>query len=728
MSQANTNNRQLPFLLEIGSEEIPARFIPTAMAEITARLGAALAEARLEAVNLRALATPRRMCVLADGLDVRQPDREVEMKGPPVSVAFDGDGNPTPAGLGFAKKVGVDLAECGRGEDQRGAYLLVQRREEGRPAAEVLGEILPRLILEVPFRKVMRWGDYDLEYPRPLQWLVALLGTDVVDVAVGHLRSGRVSRGHRTLAGNAAVEITDAASYVETLRASGVIVDQDEREQLIREGFARELAAWNPAARLHEDEELLTEVVHLCEHPRPFLGAYEDEYSALPDQVITTALKAHQRYFSVCDAASGRLLNRFAAVRDGGEDHLDNVVAGNERVLRARLADALFYWTFDQKKSPDERVAMLGSVTWLEGFGTMLDKTRRLEGLAPRLWRDGLGEGEAPADLARAAAICKSDLVSEMIKDGKEFTKLEGFIGARYAELAGENAAVCAAIETHYLPRTATGDLPGDAVSAALSAADRLDTVAGCWLAGFVPTGAKDPYALRRHVLAVIRILLDRGAQVDLDQALDAAWEQVLPYAKEGDAAAQRAELATFVKTRLEGYCTDVLGCPLEVVRAVLPVRGHVPVAAVRWIRALEGFRDREDFQQLATGFKRCRNILKGATLPTDALDACRDRWLAGGSGAAGEDFAILAESAEVALKEAVAAAAPTLRDAEMSGNHDEVFAILSSLGPAIDAFFDAVMVNVEDEALRAVRHGFLREIHGLFVRYADFAEVAAGD
>jgi len=719
----------LPFLLEIGSEEIPARFIPSAMADLERLATAALTEGHLAWAGLTVRATPRRLVLHIAELAVRQPDRDVEIKGPPVSVAFDADEQPTPAGLGFARKAGLDLADCQRGEDQRGEYLVARKVEPGLPAAEVLTQILPGVVLGVPYRKVMRWSNHDLEYPRPLQWILCLMGQDVVPVQVDYLAAGRSTRGHRTLTGNREVEVPDVAAYEAILVDLGIMVDPAARRDVISQGFATLLAGYESGARLLEDEELLTEVVFLCEYPTPFLGKFADAFKALPAEVITTALKAHQRYFTVQNAAGTGLLPRFAAVRDGGDAHLDNVIRGNERVLRARLADALFYWEYDQKKTPDERTDMLATVTWLEGFGSVLDKTGRLTGLTDWLWSHGLGDGGAvPADLTRAARICKSDLVSEMIKDGKEFTKLEGFIGARYAALAGESETVCTAMQRHYFPRTATGDLPGDAVSSTLSVADRLDNLAGCWLAGFVPTGAKDPYALRRHTLAILRILLDRGVNLDLEQALAKA---LSGFAELADAAARDAalgEISEFIRTRMAGFLTEVLGCNGDVVRAVLPVRWRDPVAAVAWVQALDRYRERADFLQLATGFKRCRNILKGEMLPATELDACRDRWLAGGQGAAGEDFSQLVEETEISLKNEIAGAVAGLTEAEKSGNQDSIFAILSGFGPAIDAFFDNVRVNAEDPALRGLRHAFLREIQGLFGRYADFSEVAPGD
>jgi len=718
-----------PLLLEIGSEEIPARFIPGAVDELARRFSDLVAEVHLEATGVRVLATPRRLVLMAEAMTVVQPDREVVVKGPPVAVAFGDDGTPTPAGKGFAKKAGVDLADCEQVTGSRGVHLQARRTEPGRSAAEVLAENLPALVLGLPFRKVMRWGDLDLEYPRPLQWLLALLGDEIIPLKVGPYVAGRISRGHRTLSGDRTVEIAEPGDYIQAMRQAGVVVDHHERRQLISDGLVEALAAFDPNAELLEDTGLLDEVVHLCEYPTPFVGSFDKRFLELPDRVVTTALKAHQRYFSVGSRDGGGLLPCFAAVRDGGTDHLGAVTSGNERVLRARLADALFYWNFDQKKTPDERASQLASVTWLEGFGSVLDKTRRLAGLTADLWRGGMGDGqEPPAALARAAALCKSDLVSEMIRDGKEFTKLEGFIGARYAELAGEAPEVCRAIEHHYDPRSASAQLPADRISAVLGVGDRLDNLAGCWRAGFAPTGAKDPYALRRHTLSVLRVLLDLQARVDLQQLLDKA---LAPFTElgTGDAADSRREMAAFVVTRMERYFVEVAGHDLAVVRAVLPVRWSDPVDAKAWIAALSGYRDRADFQQLATGFKRCRNILEGKTLPMDALDACRERWLAGGRlGAGGEDISNLPEVAEQQLQQKVAAAADKLSRAEDTGEYEMVFDILSSFGPDIDAFFEQVRVNIDDRELRARRRAFLREIHGLFARYAEFTAVAATD
>ncbi len=714
-------------LLEVGSEEIPARFLPAALAELEARAGALLDELDLEHGRPRVFGTPRRLALLCPSVAQRQPDRTLEVKGPPVRVAFDAEGRPTRAAEGFARQNGVEVADCFTVTEGKGEYLAARRAVRGRAAPEVLAERLPGLVLGLPFPKVMRWGEGEVEYPRPLRWLVALHGAEPIPLAIGDLVADRRSRGHRTLAGDRTVEIEAPARYLERLREHGVEPDPRRRRELIVAGLAAAAAELPGAAAPVPDEELLEEVVHLCEHPTVFAGAFEPEFFELPEEVIVTALRQHQRYFAVRAGGDGGLLPSFLGVRDGGDLALDQVRRGNERVLRARLADALFYWRFDQKRSPDEQVERLGSVTWIEGLGSMLDRTRRLEELAPDLWRAGLGDdGPPPPELARAAHLAKSDLVTEMIRDGKEFTKLEGVIGARYARQAGESEAVCRAIERHNLPRGATDELPGDRISSTLGAADRLDILAGCWLAGFAPTGAKDPYGLRRHALALLRIVLDLGARLGLRAQLRRA---LRPYGGEEAALAAAEEgLAGFLGTRLAVHLVESQGCSGEAVRAVLPAHGDDPTAALAWARDLEGFRRREDFLQLATGFKRCKNILEGRVLDEAARQGSLERWLAGGRTPEGRSLAELPEPAERELRRQVAAAARQLTEADEAGDRVAALRALSGLGPAIDAFFDAVRVNVADEGLRDLRHAFLREIHGLFARYADFGEVAPAE
>ena len=722
-----TAERRLPFLFEIGTDELPARFLPVEREHVTRELARRLDEHALDHAGLQVLATPRRLAVLIDDLRVRQDDREIEIKGPPVSVAYGDDGSPTKAAEGFARKNGIDLAEAYEIVDEKGGRFLGARKTiEGREAAEVLAEILPPLLLATPFPKTMRWGTSDLEYARPVQWLVALLGEEIVPVELAGRTAGRVTRGHRTLADNREIEIPAPGAYRELLRGRGVIVDQAQRSDMILEGIEAALAG--SGGRLIADPDLLDEVVDLCEFPTAFAGRYDEAFFVLPSEVIVTALKSHQRYFAVRREDGDGLMPLFAAVRDGDDTALDNVVRGNQRVLVARLSDAVFYWDFDRKRSPDGHVERLADVTWLEGYGSLLDKTVRVEALTRWLWAEGLKLGDdVPPALARAARLCKFDLITEMIRDGKEFTKLEGVIGARYAAAAGEPDEVCALLETYPRPRGAGEAPPEDARSAVLSMADRLDTLAGCWLAGFIPTGAKDPYALRRHVLAIQRTLMAHDMRLDLVAALARALEAYADRAEAPAVAEALAGLDEFAAARLERLLSET-DASLDAVRAVLPVHGRDPVDTRDWAQALDGYREHSGFLSLATGFKRCRNILEGRILDGEAAAGCASRWREGGRTPEGGDFSALVEPAETDLRDRVAAAAPSLEEARAAGDYRKVFEILSALGPAIDAFFDTVRVNVDDLRMRQNRHGFLREIYGLFAQYADFSAVAPLD
>lgn len=711
---------RLPFVLEVGSDDLPARFQPLAIAHLEQAAAKLLAEAGLACAGVRAVAAPRRLAVWVADLATRQADRVIEVKGPALSAARDASGAWTPAASGFARKNAVALEDCHEVAEPRGRFLAARRLVPGRAAADVLAQELPRVVLGIPFPKTMRWGEGDLAYARPLQWLLALLGDAVVPMRLGDLVAGRTSRGHRTLDEDRVFAVPDAGAYFTTLREHAVLVDPAERRAIIVRGFDAAVAEL-PGAAWTRDEELLEEVVFLSEHPRPLRGAFEERFFALPSEVIVTALRAHQRYFAVA-GPDGRLWPHFLTVRDGGERALEEVRRGNERVLRARLSDALFYWEFDQRRPPHEQVQRLADVTWVEGFGSLLDKTRRLERLVAELWQAGCGDGgPCPAALPRAALLCKTDLVSEMIRDGKEFTRLAGIMGAHYARRAGEAEEVCVAIERHYLPRGAGDELPGDRVSSVLGLADRLDTLAGCWLAGFAPTGTKDAYGLRRHALAILRILLDLKVRVSLSELLRLA---LAPLAAAQREATVRGELGEFIQVRLAGEL-EALGCAPDVVRAVLPARGNDPRDALAWAGALAGFRDQPDFLLLATGFKRCQNILEGRFLAGAELDDCPRRWRRGGEAPDGTPLARLPEPAERALLAMGAAAIQPLAQAEQQGRYEEVFRLLSGFGPAIDSFFDQVRVNVAEEGLRSLRHAFLREIHGLFVRYADFSALA---
>jgi glycyl-tRNA synthetase beta chain len=718
-----TEIKRSGFLFEIGTDELPARFLPIEQQHVEKEMASALNELRLPYDSLDVFVAPRRLAILINGIAVSQKDVTIEIKGPPASIAFDDDGNPTKAASGFANKNGIDVADLYEIDDGKGKFVGAQKHVPGKSSADLLSEKIPQILKTIPFPKMMRWGSSDFLYARPIQWLIALMGDQVVPVEFGGLKSDRISRGHRTLDLGQDIVIDSSESYISQLQEHFVLVDHNRRIQIIKSGI-EDVISKVEKARCVDDPDLIVEVANICEYPTPFIGTYSEDFFELPEEVIVTALKSHQRYFSVEKQDATGLLPYFIAVRDGGTSALENVKQGNEKVLRARLSDALFYWEFDQRQSPDEHTQRLSAVTWIEGYGSMLDKVERVKVLTKWIWENGAGQGDMPAGLSRAAEIYKFDLVTEMIKDGKEFTKLEGLIGARYAASAGEDSSVCDILQDYNSPRSAGDAVSGNSMASILSIADRIDTLVGCWMAGFIPTGAKDAYALRRNTLAVLRILASHDIHLDIPDLLNAALGL---YEKAENREEVVDKILIFIETRLLGFF-EGQGHDGDVVRAVLPAHGKDPIDAMKWIEALSVYKSQDDFVKLARGFKRCRNILGSEILTGDRRNLSPDRWLEGGVSPDGQRFDSLFEQAEVSLRDNVSSVVSSLVSAESKQDYNTVFSLLSGLGPSIDDFFDSVRVNTEDKELTNIRHDFLREIHSLFARYADFSEVVPSD
>ena len=723
-------------LLEIGSEELPAGYVGPALDELRRRLESFLTDHGLDFERDRTatFATPRRLTVRVHGVELEQPRRTETRTGPPVRAAFDADGNPTKAAIGFARSAGIDPSELQRVDTDKGERIAAEVTTGGARTRDLLLEQLDlRELVQLGFPKTMRWipGD-ELRYARPIRWLVCLLGSEVVPLRLAHLEADRVSRGHRTLAPDP-VELDEPGVYERALEAAGVIVDPRVRRSTI-DTEARRVAA-EAGGRLHEAEDLLDEVTHLVEHPTAVLGSIQTErVEQLPPEVIVTAMRSHQRYFSV-EREDGSLLPNFITFRDGGDRGLDNVAEGNERVLRARLDDALFYWNEDRALSSDDKVDRLGRVVWLEGFGSIRDKCERVSRLAVDLAAE-IGVDVDAELLRRGARLCKTDLATEMIRDGKEFTRLQGTIGRYYALEADEPVEVADAIREHLFPRSATDRLPEGPIGTLIAVADRLDSIAGCVLAGFAPTGGQDPYALRRQALAVIRILQDRGWNLRVEEWSDRALS-AHPEREVGRDEAARIVVDLFWG-RLETVLSDL---PAEIVRGVLSVSDLDPVENVRAARALAGLRESEAFGRLLDGAKRCRNILvKEDRLAEEALEgparaaALREtaairweRWRSTGGTAAGAVFdpGAFTDEAERALHSAVVDRLEALESARSRAEYADLYATLAELGPPIDRYFDQVLVNAEDPRLRANRLGFLEEIHYLFTRFADLSRIA---
>ncbi|MCS7281897.1 MAG: glycine--tRNA ligase subunit beta [Anaerolineae bacterium] len=587
------------FLLEIGTEELPAGDLSLALAQLREQVPALLAEARLDYETLRVLGTPRRLAVLVEGLAPRQRPREEIVKGPPVRAAFDAEGRPTPAAEGFARRQGVTLSDLQVRELDGGQYIVAVRRVEGRPAPEVLAELLPRLIAGLRFPMSMRWNETGVAFSRPIRWLVALLGDAIIPFEYAGLTSGRTTRGSRP-EGSPDLSLARADDYLDLMRAHAILADPDERRAVIA-ARAAELAA-SVGGRIPDDPDLLEEVTNLVEQPTPFLGRFEEAYLRLPREVLVAVMKKHQRYFPVL-GDDGRLLPYFIAVRNGGEEHLEIVRQGNEEVLRARFADADYFYREDTARPLESFLPRLATLTFQEHLGSMLDKARRLEALVPEIARMlGLSEKET-AVAQRAAHLCKADLATQMVV---EFTSLQGVMGREYALKSGELPEVAEAILEHYLPRFAGDALPKSLPGLALGLADRLDSLAGLFAVGLVPTGSADPYGLRRDALGMVLALIGACQPFSIRAGLEAA-ARLLPV--RADPAALEAAL-DFVVGRLRVYLREQ-GFRHDVVEAVLAARGDDPYRALLAVEELSRWVAREDWPRILDNYARCVRITR---------------------------------------------------------------------------------------------------------------------
>jgi glycyl-tRNA synthetase beta chain len=632
--------------------------------------------------------------------------------GPAARVAFDADGRPTRALLGFCAGKGVEPSAVRKVATPKGEYVAVTVHHKGRPALEVLPAMLGHVAMKLQFPKSMRWDAGDYRFGRPVRWLLALLGRDLVPVQAFGLEAGRSTFGHRFLH-PASLEVKEPGSYVESLRKAKVLADPDERRRAVSEQIAA--AASERSGRVVADDELVDVVNYLVEWPTAITGTFDERYLDLPREVIVTALREHQRFFAVESSDTATLQPCFLTVRNGDATALATVRKGNEDVLVARLEDARFYWDTDLKHKPADLVEKLAGVVWMEGLGTLRDKAARLESLSG--W---LAERLAPAARAaavRAALLCKTDLLSEMIGSGKEYASLEGIMGGHYARRAHESDAVADAIAEHYRPKGAGDEPPFSAAGAVLALADKLDHVAGAFVAGKSPSGSEDPYGVRRAANGALRILLERDWSLDLRAA---AMEITRPFFA-GDPELAQAEimkkLGEFLRSRVDASLEE-RGLAYDVREATLEARIRMGGAerpgwcdaadALSRARALAGFREDPRFAPLVVLFKRVANILKAATEPLppklDAvrlLDAHEQALLAAGELAR-------ARTAERWEKRDYAAVLPELL--EMEG--------------AIHAFFDHVMVNVDDAATRLGRLKLLADVRDLFLRGWDFSRV----
>ena len=671
------------FVLEIGSEELPSDDLTSALRQLQTAVPELLNELRLPFAAVQVAGTPRRLAVIVQGLVPRQADLESVVKGPPADRAFGKDGNPTKAAIGFARSKGVAVTDLAVVEGKGGRYVTAVIREAGRLAAEVLAEKLADLVAGLKFPKSMRWNQTNISYSRPLRWLVALYGADIVPFDYAGLHSGRVSRGLRPY-DSPAIEIPNAASYTQLMRQNSIILDAQERRELIESG-AFALAA-EKAGIIPADADLLEEVTNLVESPTVFIGRFEDRFLKLPAEVLVAVMRKHQRYFPVY-ASNGRILPYFVAVRNGDAKHLDMVTDGNEHVIRARFADAAFFYGNDSQKQLADFLPALDTLTFQTDLGSMLDKTRRLEKLTPQIsTMIGLDAADA-ATAKRAAALAKADLASEMVV---EMTSLQGIMGGHYAQRSGEPGAVAATIAEQYNAVSATR--PG----LALALADRLDSLTGLFAAGLAPKGSNDPFALRRAAIHIIENLIANEQSFDLRAGVAAA-AALLPLATDLDT---QTAVLEFIAGRL-GVVLREKGVASAVVKAVLAEVGHDPYVAAQTAADLAAAVEANDWQDLLNAYARCVRI----TRKLDTQYALHPA-----------DFELEEEKALLkAYQTAVAGSDNTLPTFVDS---------LRKMEPAISGFFDAVLVMAEETAVRENRLALLQHIANLTSGTADLSQL----
>ena len=671
-------------LVELGLEEMPAYVVTPSMKQLRDKMGAFLTDHRLTFEKIEMFSTPRRLAVRVAGLADKQSDLTEDFKGPSKKIALDADGNFTRAAEGFVRGKGLTVEDITFREIKGEEYVYVTKEEIGRPVEEIIPAVT-EVLQSLTFPVSMHWANNTFEYIRPVHTLTVLLDEQAFDLDFLDIKSGRTSRGHRFLGKE--TEIASANSYEDDLRAQFVIANPLERENMIVEQI-RALEEEHGVS-IEIDEDLLNEVLNLVEYPTAFLGNFDAKYLEVPEEVLVTSMKEHQRYFVVRDA-EGKLLPHFISVRNGNAEHLENVIKGNEKVLVARLEDGEFFWREDQKLAIADLVEKLSNVTFHEKIGSLAEHMERTGKIAALLAQEAGLDADETAELARAAAIYKFDLLTGMVG---EFDELQGIMGEKYALLAGENAAVAAAIREHYMPTSADGELPDTKVGAVLALADKLDTILSFFSVGLIPSGSNDPYALRRATQGVVRILDKFGWNIDLAQLLGRLYElkfDSLSYDNQ-------ESVLDFFRARVEKMMDRSI--PKDIVTAVLQsthfvVRDLVETAALLAEKAQE-----DNFKSAVESLSRVFNLAEkaqGQTAVNPALFENQEE----------KDLAAAIEAVELT--------------ADLAANLDQLFA----LSPVIDAFFDHTMVMAEDEAVRDNRLALLASLTAKAGQLAQFNQI----
>jgi len=685
-------------LIEIGAEEIPAGYIVPALEAFKKNLLYKLARERIETGKCKFYGTPRRLALIIENVAPVQKPETTTIYGPPESVGFDGNGKPTRAAHGFARKAGINVEDITITGQKKGRYLTAMVEAKTTSTKEILENILPEQILSIPFPKVMKWGELTIMFARPIISLTALLGKEVLDFKIGSVKSSSHVFGHQFMFPDKYI-IEDAAAYISTLEARGVIPDIEKRKELLKKTVTK--AAKDYDSLVVEDEELLDIVANVVEYPYPVVGKFDHEFLEVPDEVLITAMREHQKYFALKDE-QGNLRPYFIAVNNTRVKDMKVVANGHERVLRARLSDAKFFWEQDLKSSMDFFAEKLKKVTFQAELGSVSDKCERIKslGTALSLRIDSSEADNLKEKVKRASFICKADLVSQVVI---EFTKLQGVMGRIYAARAGEDKDVADAIEQHYRPVFSGGILPDNDTARILAIADKTDTICGCFSIGLIPTGGSDPYALRRQGIGILQIILDRGFTFSLKELIDDAVRAFIKTDREKEELS--CTIIKFFEVRMVNMLTDQ-GFSKEAVKSALAASfDNVPDLLLR-VKAIDFLRKQPDFEPLSIAFKRVDNILKKSTLST-ALNVDTD---------------LLRDKAEQNLYNKVKDFEQEIKSFSDKGDYDEALKKIALLRPFVDDFFDNVMVMVDDEKIKTNRIALLFKINRLFQNIADFS------
>ena len=675
-------------LFEIGAEEIPAGFMPNILGQLKTLAETKLNDAHLPFESIATYGTPRRLALIVKGLADTSAEISERHKGPSTSIAYDADGNPTKAAIGFARGKGLDVADLVV-ED---GYIYAETKTAGVPAKDIVTDMLPQLITGLNFPKSMHWGNLDAKFVRPVRWLVALLDEEVIPVEFATVKSGNVTRGHRFL-GADEITIKNAASYVDTLKENFVMVDQDARRELISKQLHDIAASKN--ASIVWDDDLLEEINYLVEWPTALCGGFEESYLTLPDAAIITPMKDHQRYFPLVDQ-DGKLLPMFLTVRNGSNHSIEVVQAGNERVLRARLDDAKFFFNEDRKKPLIERQDGLTKIVFQEGLGNLADKTERLLTLGRVFSEECELHEDARVVLERATELAKTDLTTGMVT---EFTELQGVMGKEYALLDGESPEVAEAIFEQYLPRFAGDVLPQTEAGKVLSIIDKIDNIVATFSRGLIPTGSQDPYALRRQTIGILNILLGSEWNISLRPIIVESMNLLnVPADKQDELLGQVEE---FITLRLKNIFLD-REVPHHVIDLLLSNNELSVADAEGLVKALLANRIDENVE-LVQAFTRMYNLVKDVTYT-------------------GVDESLLKEDAERALYEAATKASEASIDAWDKNDYDAVVAVPATLVPTINKFFEDVMVMDKDEAIKANRLQLVRLAYSVMAIIGDIS------